>query len=367
VAARPFGYDEGLYLEVPHLKLTLNGDLQARYTGVVRPEGTTGSTSDFDLHHGRVRLTAQLVQVVTMVAEFDFGSEFVGSGKFAPVRDLYAELRPVSWLSIRGGQFKIPLSREMLVDDLLLTFVDRSLATRAFGFDRDLGVQVAASLLNERLLLQAAVTDGVEAPFSSHNDNFDLAYTARVVAQPLGPLALREGDPERSRDARFSFGGAFHYDLQPTDRAPPANDLDRDGVIDNVEVLTAAAEAALSVRGFALEGEYFFRRERSGGGLADRSYHGGYAQASAMLFRGLQLAARYSYAQPHALRSPPLGILGDVPRAAHEASAMVSWFQFGDRLRATVEYDFRDDAAADPSDRRLHRGHLFAAQVQAGF
>jgi hypothetical protein len=361
------GYDEGLFLRLPELRLILNGDVQGRYTGTIRPAGVTNG-SDFDLHHARMGVGATVAEVVDLKILLEFGGDFASGVRLNPVRDFYADLRPVRFLTLRVGQFKVPFSREALSDDLLLTFVDRSLATRAFALPRDLGGLVEARLLDSRLIVQAAITDGIDATLEGHNDNLDLAYWVRLSAQPLGPMALREGDPQRSRPFRFAVGGAFAYDLRPSDRPAPLNDLDHNGVVDNVEVISAGAELAARFSGLALEGEYYFRHERPGGGLPTQAYHGGYAQVSAMLLWGLQLAARYAYAEPHTLGGPPpLGILGGTFRSGHEVSAVVSWFQWRDHVKAQLEYDFRDETAADPTDQRQHRGHILAAQVQAGF
>jgi uncharacterized small protein (DUF1192 family) len=362
-----FAYDDALVFRASPVELKLNATLQPRYTAVLRSPPRF-DRSGFQLHHGELQLGAVLLGWIELVTMLDFGADYVGDGRFAPLRDAYLAVRPVSWLRVRAGQMKVPFGRQRLVSSLRQTFVERSLATLAFTFDRDLGGVVEATPFGGRLLVQAAVTDGVLAGPRSHNDNLDLAYTVRVLAQPFGPVPLVEGDRARSRRPAVSIGGALQYDLQPTDAPPPLNDLNLDGVVDNIEVWSAEAEAAAHWLGFAVEGEYFFRRERPGFKRPDHDYYGYYVQGSAMVWRGLQLAARFSYAQPHPLGGGKLGVFGDQPAEGLEAAGVANWFVWGERAKVQVGYAYRRDRpAADAVDRSIHEGHVIEVQLQAGF
>ena len=88
----------------------------------------------------------------------DFGAEYLVS---RILRDAFIDVHATSWLTLRAGQFKVPFSHQRLVNSFRQTFTDRSLATRAFSFDRDLGGQVQLAFLDERILLQMAITNGV--------------------------------------------------------------------------------------------------------------------------------------------------------------------------------------------------------------
>src|SRR5262249_10369407 len=150
----------------------------------------------------------------------------------------YVDVHATSWLTLRGGQFKVPFSHQRLVSSFLQTFSERTLATRAFSFDRDLGVQAELHFFDERVLLQLAITDGLQQP---RNDNLDFAYTLRLLGQPFGKLPLTEGDPGRG-PFRLALGAAFQYNLVPNDEGL---DLDRDGILDNVAVYSLGGELAL--------------------------------------------------------------------------------------------------------------------------
>jgi hypothetical protein len=355
------GYADGVYLKTGPVTLLLNLGLMPRYEGVVR--SGRNNDSSFDLHHGEVALRGSIADFVEMQLMLDFGGEFWGSdGHVGILRDAFVDVRPLPWLTLRAGQFQVPFSRQRLTDDFHLTFAERTVATRAFSFDRDLGGELELALLAERLLVQVAVTDGVLAGPTVRNDNLDFAYTLRILGQPLGAMPRGEGDFTRTRGPRFSIGGAFQFNLVPNDQKV---DLNRDGVIDNVEVMSAGGEAALKWRGLAIEGEYFFRYEKPGAGLRHHVYQGAYGQVSAMLWRGLQLGARFSWSQPHALGGGKLGLFGDQPRWATEAGGVVNYYVWRDRVRAQVAYDYRRDEAV--LTRKIEQGSVVQVQVQAGF
>lgn len=358
-------YADGLELRTEPVVVRLSAGLQGRYLGIIRPTPVPHA-SGFDLHHAQLALGATLLGVVDVQAMFDFGLDFLAGGAEKVVRDLYVQARPVPWLRLRAGQFKVPYARQHLVYSLYLTFTERSFAMLANRIDRDLGGLVEVALFGERILLQGAVTNG--APLGVRDANVDLAYTVRVVGQPLGPMPLVEGDVARTPRPRIAVGAAFHYDLRPTDLAPPFHDVDRNGRTDNVEIIAAGLEAALKWRGLAVETEYFYRRERAGFGRPVVHAHGVYAQASMMLWRGLQAGARFSWADVPALGASLVGVLGDgVPRRGLEAGGVVSYYLWADRVRAQVGYAYRRDVAPDPFDPRAHEGHVIDVKVQAGF
>jgi hypothetical protein len=356
------GYDEdaGVFLETAPVTVWLSGGVMARWYGILR-DGPAND-SNFDLHHGQLMVRSEIIGIIDLQLMLDFGAEFLAAGPAGFLRDAFLDVKATSWLRLRAGQFLVPFGHQRLVYDFQQTFAERSLATRAFTFDRDLGGEVELSFLRDRLLVQAAVTDGVRAGQTTKNDNIDFAYTLRILGQPLGPMPMVEGDVMRTRPPRFSIGAAFQYNLIPNDQKV---DLNHDGVIDNVAVYSFDGELALKWRGLALEGEYFLRYEAPGAGLPHHLYQGVYGQGSAMLVRGLQLALRYSYAQPHTLGGGKLGLFGDQPRWALEAGGVVSYYLWREKVRVQLAYDYRRDDAT--IQRKIEQGHVVQVQAQAQF
>lgn len=367
------GYADGLTLKIgdadaPSFSLRVYGGVLARYRGVVRP-APLGNDSGVDVPRAQLGLEARLGRFFGLGLLIDAGAPFLAAGS-AVVRDAFVEARPLSFLSVRAGLFKVPLSRQRLAWSFRQTFVDRALATQVLSRDRDLGGLIELAPFDGRLLLQAAATNGVVAGPALANDNHDLAYTLRVVGQPLGALPLDEGDPARRRAPRLAFGAAFQHNLEATVAPAPLADADGDGRRDNLEVWLVSVELAAKWRGLALEAEYFFRRERAGFGRPERDYHGVYGQLSAMIVAGLQLGLRGSFAQFPTQPLPtlaPLGVLLGLPREGSELGVVANYLLFASRLKAQLAYAWRRDVARDSFDLRPHEGHILEAQLQAQF
>jgi hypothetical protein len=355
-----FGYDDGLYLKTEPVRVQLNLFAMPRYIATLRRDAP--NSSEFELHRAQLAIKAELLGWIELQLMLDFGSEFLGADRANLLRDAFIDVKPLAWLALRAGQFKVPFSRQRLVYSGRQAFTDRSVATRAFSFDRDLGGMIEFSPFGQKLLIQIAMTDGIMAGPATHNDNLDFAYTLRIVGQPLGPVPLSDGDVARTRKPRFSIGAAFQYDLSPNEQRA---DLDRNGVVDNVGVYNVGAEAAFRWRGLAAEAEYFLRVEQRGVGLPLRILQGGYAQLTGMVWRGLMLGARGAFAQPHTLGGAErLGLVGDQPRSVMQVGALVTYWIWREMVRAQVAYDFQRDVISNNTTRL---GHILQIQLQAGF
>jgi hypothetical protein len=301
-------FDHGVVVRAGPARLTLHGLVQGRFIAALGRNVEPILTAD--VHHAILSADGEAWGWLRARLAIDLGGFYFPGAPFAVrggiLRDAFVEVRPLPWLSLRGGQFAIPFGRQRLVPDGRLASVERDFATLAFTLDRDLGFAVEARPWDGRLEVQAAVTDGVNAGEpGARNDNVDFRYSARVVASPLGALPLDEGQPGGNGPFRFSFGGSALYDLVPTDDA--ANpDRDGNGRLDNVEVTSAAAELAASWQRLSGQAEYFWRREGYGAlaPVPRREFQGAAARAQAVLWPGfLLIEAHFSWCEPHLLGS----------------------------------------------------------------
>jgi len=286
-------------------------------------------------------------------------------------------------VGLRAGRFKVPFSfQRYAVATRSYELVDRSETTYAFAFERDTGVMIVGRPLAGRLQYQLAAHNGSGRGLP--NDNFDLAYTARVVGQPLGALPDEEGDAEHTRRPLFSVGASVHYNLLPTDiRArtgnPDANiDVDGDGGVDNVSVWQIGGEARALWRGIAVAAEYFWRREDAGaaGGRPNARRDGAYVQASYYIIpRVLQVAARWGETE-HPLYGRPLREREERGAYTREHTGGVSYFMRGHDLKVQIDYsrladrkarwtDAEGAAVEFSDDRRIT--HRLRIQAQVGF
>jgi hypothetical protein len=222
----------------------------------------------------------------------------------AIVKDAFLQWRFSHAFALRMGQVKVPFGLQTQYWNALLELVDVAEATRAFTLDREVGVMAVGRPLGGRLQYHVAATNGPRGPCPPNDeglrcDAIDLAYSARVVAAPFGPLPMVEGDIQDQRSPLASIGVSGAYFLVPTDvraRTSVVNallDLDHDGRVDNVGVFQGAVELRALFRGASLQAEWLGRREQPGAGQPDRSYWGAYGQAGYFVLpRHLQAVAR---------------------------------------------------------------------------
>jgi hypothetical protein len=357
----------GRFVLIPHLRL------QTVYTGVLASQGSADATSPdqsgFTLPHAELILEGHVGSRI-------FGYRLqVDAAESPTINDAYALVSLHRSVGLRAGQFKVPFGFQRWTWSGELEFVDISAPMAAFQLDRDIGVMAAGHPLAGRLTYEVAAMNGAGAGTMKANDNIDLAYAARIVAAPWGPLTPGEGDLYWHERPRASLGVAGYYNLIPTDvRArtndPTANlDQDNDGRVDNVAIWQGGVELRALWRGAALQAEWFGRTEMPGGIYSSRSYQGGYVQASYFIIRGrLQVAGRIGSTDVPRYGSTPVqrALVGD---HVDEQGAAVNAYLRGHRVKVQVDYTHAHaedtttglDAATAPNQHRVR------AAIQVGF
>jgi len=286
------------FLLRPELRLQTiyEGDFAKAGTG----DGARPDSSTFAFAHAELLLEGHAVsRRFEYRFELDFADTQAGIAKDAFVQWRFGDL-----LALRAGQFRVPYGLETQYWNASLELVDVAQATSAFTLARDVGVMALGRPLAGRLQYQLAATNGPRGLCPPNDDNLrcdavDLAYAARLVAAPFGPLPLVEGDVDGQRHPLVAVGVSGAYELVPTDvRArtgviDASLDVDGNGRVDNVSVWQGAAELRAMFRGASVQGEWLARREHAGGGEADRTFWGAYGQASYFVLpHHLQLVGR---------------------------------------------------------------------------
>jgi phosphate-selective porin OprO and OprP len=129
------------------------------------------------------------------------------AGSQVTLFDAWINLRPWTWLQLRGGKMKTPFGLERLQAEQNLVFVERGLTSDLVP-DRDIGVSLHGELLHETFLWEAGVFNGVPDGGSADQDNnFGKDFVFRVFAHPFRPL-------HRSWLDDFGFGFAATYGKQ---------------------------------------------------------------------------------------------------------------------------------------------------------
>jgi hypothetical protein len=349
--------DEGVIIRSPNNRFQLRPQvrIQALYEGAIVDEGSADrygtDRSSFALTHAEVILEGHAVS-----PRFEYRLQ-LDAAEAQVINDAFVQWRALRSLAIRAGQFKVPFGLQRQIWSGELEFTDISSAMAAFSLERDLGVEVVGRPLAGRLLYQLAIVNGAGA--GQPNDNVDLAYAARIVAAPFGPLPVWEGDVEGHDRPLVSAGVSGSYNLKRTDilvHDPTASiDVDGNGKIDNIAVWQGGVELRAVWRGASLQAEGFGRLERPGAAGSDRKFWGGYVQASYFVLPGrLQVAGRLSRTD-----LPVYGIPDAVQAARgssvdEQAVAVGAYFR-GHHAKAQVEYTHlaAHDALSMPDSHRV--------------
>ncbi|MCX7784889.1 MAG: OprO/OprP family phosphate-selective porin [candidate division WOR-3 bacterium] len=163
-------------------KLTLDGCLWAQCR-------MNKDTFTFNRRSAFVGLTATLTSWATGRIYFDVADI---SGK--PLYDLYANIKPITNLSIIFGQFKLPLGVEVLTKSENLELTDYSLIGRTYirapKGTRDIGLQM--SYKQDLLEATLACVNGVGRNISN-DDNKNKCLAGRIIAKPIAVPLLVPG------------------------------------------------------------------------------------------------------------------------------------------------------------------------------
>jgi hypothetical protein len=293
------------------------------------------------------------------------------------LRNYQAEYALRPWALIRAGQGKVPFTRSFMTGDDEIDFTDRSSVLEAFRHDRDIGLSLLGALRQGRLWYQLGVFNG--AGQNTGNDNRDLLAVVRVEAAVLGSRLGGYGDLERSATPSLTVGAGATHDLVRLPAAVAGTDtgnldVDGDGEVDNVRVVSASADVLLRWRGWELAAEGLLRAEEWGAILADPANQelasavgapdgdavrlGMVAQVSyALLPRLLLVAARGSYGRV------PVLLLGGRSRSAPppgdrllELDLLVQLYRLGARCLG-LQYTLADPSrnGGEPAGPVQHR------------
>jgi hypothetical protein len=355
----------GRFLLSPHLRL------QTVYTGIVASRGMSDGAapdqSGFTLTHAELIMEGHVwSRMLAYRLQWDAAAS-------PTLKDAYVQIGPPHRFGVRVGQFKVPYGLQRWTYSGQLEFLDISAPMAAFQLNRDVGIMLLGRPLAGKIEYELAVING--AGIGKPNDNIDLAYAARIVAAPFGPVPPGEGDLEWHARPRMSFGVAGYYNLIPTDVIartgdPTANtDQDNDGRIDNVAIWQGNFEMKAVWRGASLQSEWFGRYEKPGGVFASRSYWGAYVQAGYFIIRErLQVAGRVARTDVPLYGSTPgqRALFGD---RIDEQGAAVSAYVRGRRIKLQVDYTHLHsvyaatgaDAGSAPTQHRVRAG------LQVGF
>ncbi|HKB17315.1 MAG TPA: porin, partial [Planctomycetota bacterium] len=179
---------------------------------------------------------------------------------------------------LRGGQFKVPFSRQELTSAFKQQFVDRSFVTDAFAPGREPGAMVHGAMEDGVFEYAVGAFNGDGQNVNANDDNA-VRWAGRVAVNPFGPVPYSEGDLERTEEVLLGIG--VNAMFNPIRGATDA------------DVQSFGIDGILLTGGLSVQGELYLRRaDLENGPTADDS--GSYIQAGYLIADGWEIAGRFA-------------------------------------------------------------------------
>lgn len=298
------GYEigKGFYFNTLDDKYLLNIHQRTQLLYTYTNNDDSNDISSFRIRRQRINFEGHVfTRDLTYEVEWDLFAES-GNGE---LKDAYINYELADWFQLRGGQWKVPYSRQKMTSSAKMQFVDRSLASEEFHLSRDIGIMVHGEPMEELFEYKLAAMQGA-GENEKKNDDTKHLYVARVAINPLGKFkSSSESDLEQEKTPKLALGAAYAINsgkqLFVRDEIMTFhNDLD---------VEQATADIRLKWRGLSCIGDYFWRDidahegEEEGfrpGGIIAHGYavQGGYFVPISSLQKHLEFAGRYSRIDP---------------------------------------------------------------------
>ena len=346
------GYKNGVYVKTTddRFLLRLNANVQGSFQ---YRDATDIDETTFRVRRARLYFTGH-----AFYPWLKFYNQLTLEGNVSNIllRDFFLQATYFKAAQPRLGQSKVPFDREFLVSAFNLQLVERSIVSDEFLLDRDIGLQLLGSVADGLLTYAVGVFNGSGA--NRANVDRSMMGVARVVLAPLGPFPTNlestswyaQSALDRPSTPRLAIGlaAAGLPDLEPGERSTLAGRLGSASVVPvKSDVVQVTGDLAFQWHGFSLEAAGHWRRINplaplSGKSLPQTDAQGYFVQAGYFLSdllpavpKGLELAARYAWVNP----DNPVNL----GRNSQEAvTAGVNYFLSGHRLKAQVDYEYRD-------------------------
>ncbi|MBT8495108.1 MAG: hypothetical protein KJO07_18830 [Deltaproteobacteria bacterium] len=288
-------------------------------------------------------------------------------------------------LGIKFGQDRSAFTRSFITWSPGYVFMERPFAVDDMRYDRSPGLAVDAKLFGDRLYAFVGSTnaDGPGAP----NANKAGALFARVEGSVFGPRpAYSYGDVGRSEKPVLVIGAGFVHELTQLPASVAGvdvaeRDVDGDGEIDDVRVISVTGDILFRYMGLELALEGIFRREDWGtifdqadnaelGALFEfddkRNYIGFYGDVS-YAFKSFIVGGRFGH---H--RQTPLLLDGRTREAAPiskrliEGSGVVRYLH-GKRRVYGLQYTYLNNNNKDEPEVLNDEAHRLILEAQLKF
>lgn len=164
-----------------------DGAFVVKFGGVLRLDGREylndakglGLRDSFLVRTARPILQATFFDVADARLMPDFG------GGTAALWDAYVDLRPFSWLGIRGGKFKTPLALERAQSEAAIVFPERALPT-VLAPNRDVGFELFGAVLGGAISYEGGIFNGsTDNSIEDVDTNHAKDFAGRIFLLPF--------------------------------------------------------------------------------------------------------------------------------------------------------------------------------------
>ena len=321
---KPFTYQLGkgvtFTTQDEKFQFTLGGRMQFRYsfTDFDTINAPKSNKSEWDAK--RIRMIAQgyaYSKDLTYKLEFD-PRVLATSTSSKGLIEAYLNYKLIDEAQIKVGQMKVPFTRQELVSDGALQFVDRSIVVDAFKPSYDIGAMLNGKIADGLVYYHAGVFNGSgQTTLRSANAANDNMFAARIAVNPLGDMAYSEADLDGSTTPLLSIGA--NYFMTTLNKTAAVLDNTNSNYAssgwlgkgftsakfaanDKIDVNSYGVDLAFKWMGLSLQGEYLLGEAESQRSATKNLLlaRGLYAQAGYMLIpKTLEVAVRYSYYDPN--------------------------------------------------------------------
>ena len=286
---------------------SLGFNLQTRFTRFDPDEaGGTADSDEFRLRRFKLILSGFAFDP-RLTWRFQAAFENTAANRY--LDDAWLNWKFSNAVSVQGGEYKTPFSREELYNDGVLQFPERSIAVDGFKPSRDIGVMAAGSFLGDRLAYQAGVFGGDGQNTLRTTDH--VMPVGRLLWNVVGAMGPGEADLQNHATPAFSIGAdGFTNSLQKSSdtafEGNPLNYLAPSGWLghglklfqtgESVGVRSWGFETQLKWRGLSAQAEYFVGQAK-GDASGERLFADGwYGQVGFFVLPSrLDVAVRYAF------------------------------------------------------------------------
>jgi len=285
---------------------SLGFNLQVRFTNFdFDPASTSADGDEFRVRRFKLIMSGFAFDP-RLTWRFQAAFESTAANRY--LDDAWLNWRFSDAVSLQGGEYKTPFSRDELYNDGVIQFPERALATDTFKPSRDVGAMLAGGFWKNRLAYQAGVFGGEGQ--NSLRATEHVMPMLRLVWNVFGEMGQSEADVQNHQDAAFSLGAAgFHNTLKKTtdtgfdaialNYTAPTGWLGRNVKLfttgEDVSIQEGGLEGQFKWHGLSAQGEYYVGQAEGKTSRVRLYSYGYYGQAGFFILPcKLDVAARYS-------------------------------------------------------------------------